>query len=39
MDAKKKYHLLCMQNDQNRVAGVHGNETMNTTILIFRTRL
>jgi hypothetical protein len=28
-----------MQNDQNRVAGVHGNGTMNTTILIFRTRL
>jgi hypothetical protein len=33
---KKSYHLLRMRNEQNRVAGVRGNEIVNTSILIFR---
>jgi hypothetical protein len=36
---KKYYHLLSMRNEQNGVAGVCGNKTMNTLIAVHRTEV
>jgi hypothetical protein len=36
---KKSYHPLCMQNEWNGADSVRDNGTVNTLVLVLRTRL